>query len=143
MTTTPAEIDLWRKSSTETQTLEFKEAKTQFDNTKLYRYCVAIANEGGGQLILGVADKPPRPIVGTTAFNNPVNMAAKLYQSIGFRVDIEEVMHPDGRVLVFHIPARPIGTPYNYEGAYLMRAGSELVPMSPDPPFVSKSIAIA
>ena len=56
----------------------------QFDNRKLYRYCVAIANEGGGYLILGVTDKPPRSVVGTAAFNNPVAMAAKLFQTIGF-----------------------------------------------------------
>jgi ATP-dependent DNA helicase RecG len=74
-----------------------------------------------------VADKYPRPIVGTAAFNDPVAMAAKLFQAIGFRVDIEEVKHPDGRVLVFHIPSRPRGTAYNHNGAYLMRSGQELV----------------
>jgi ATP-dependent DNA helicase RecG len=42
------------------------------------------------------------------------------------------VAHPDGRVLVFHIPSRPRGTAYHFEGAYLMRAGEELVPMSED-----------
>jgi len=47
-------------------------------------------------------------------------------------VDIEEVAHPDGRVLVFHIPPRPRGTAYHLEGAYLMRSGEELVPMSED-----------
>ena len=48
MTTTPKQIDLWRSAPTETQRLEFKEAKTQFDNRKLYKYCVAIANEAVG-----------------------------------------------------------------------------------------------
>jgi ATP-dependent DNA helicase RecG len=132
MSTTPEQIDLWRSSPSEHQQLEFKEAKTQFDNRKLYRYCVAIANEGGGYLILGVADKPPRPIVGTAAFNNPVEMAQKLFEAVGFRVDIEEVAHPAGRVVVFHISSRPHGTAYHFEGAYLMRAGQELVPMSED-----------
>ena len=132
MTTTPEQIDLWRNISSENQRLEFKEAKQQFDNTKLYRYCVALANEGGGQLILGVADKPPRSVVGTSAFNDPMRMSEKLFQVLGFRVDIEEVMHPDGRVLVFHIPARPRGTAYNLDGAYFMRSGEELTPMSED-----------
>lgn len=132
MNTTPQQIDLWRSSPTETQRLEFKEAKTQFDNRKLYKYCVAIANEGGGQLLLGIADKPPRPVVGTAAFNDPIEMAEKLFEAVGFRVDIEEVQHPDGRVLVFHIPPRPCGTAYHLDGAYLMRAGEELVPMSED-----------
>ena len=132
MPTTPEQIDLWRQSPSEHQRLEFKEAKVQFDNRKLYQYCVAIANEGGGYLVLGVADKLPRTIVGTQAFNDPVGMAAKLFGAVGFRVDIEEVAHPAGRVLVFHVPSRPRGTAYHLDGAYLMRAGEELVPMSED-----------
>lgn len=132
MTITSEQIDLWRSVRSETQNLEFKEAKTQFDNTKLYKYCVAIANEGGGYLVLGVANKPPRSVVGSAAFNDSVTMAAKLFNAVGFRVEIEEVQHPDGRVVVFHIPSRPKGTAYHFEGSYLMRSGEELVPMSED-----------
>jgi predicted HTH transcriptional regulator len=132
MSTTPEQIDLWRSAASENQHLEFKEAKHQFDNRKLFKYCVAIANEGGGYLVLGVADRAPRAVVGTAAFNNLVEMAQKLFEGVGFRVDIEEVAHPDGRVLVFHIPSRPRGTAYHFEGSYLMRAGEELVPMSED-----------
>lgn len=132
MSTTPQQIDLWRSVTSEHQRLEFKEAKNQFDNRKLYEYCVALANEGGGQLLLGVSDKPPRTVVGTKAFNNPVAMAEKLFEAVGFRVDIEEVAHPDGRVLVFHIPSRPRGTAYHLDGKYLMRAGEAMVPMSED-----------
>lgn len=132
MPTTIYQIDAWRAARSEHQNLEFKEAKAQFDNRKLYKYCVALANEGGGYLLLGIEDVPPRKVVGTAAFNDPVEMAAKMFQVLGFRVDIEEVSHPDGRVLVFHIPARPRGTAFAYEGAYLMRAGEELVPMSED-----------
>ena len=132
MVTTSEQIDLWRQSPSEHQTLEFKEAKTQYDNDKLYKYCVAIANEGGGKLVLGVADQPPRTVVGTNAFRDPVAMAEKLFQAIGFRVDIEEVQHSDGRVLVFHIPSRPRGTAYHIGGVYLMRVGQALNPMSED-----------
>lgn len=132
MATTIQQIDSWRAARSEHQRLEFKEAKTQFDNRKLYKYCVALANEGGGHLLLGIEDQPPRKVVGTAAFNDPVEMAAKMFQVLGFRVEIEEVLHPDGRVLVFHIPGRPRGTVYDFEGAYLMRAGEELVPMSED-----------
>ena len=59
-------------------------------------------------------------------------MAEKLFEAVGFRVDIEEVAHRDGRVLVFHIPPRPRGTAYHLDGAYLMRSGESLVPMSED-----------
>ncbi len=132
MATTPQQIDLWRSAPSEHQRLEFKEAKNQFDNRKLCEYCVALANEGGGHLLLGVADTPPRAVVGTAAFNDPVAMAEKLFEAVGFRVDIEAVAHPDGRVLVFHIPSRPRGTAYHLDGKYLMRSGEALVPMSED-----------
>ena len=132
MATTPEQIDLWRQAPSEHPRLEFKEAKEQYDNRKLYEYCVAMANEGGGNLLLGVADKAPRPVVGTRAFRDPVAMAGKLFQAVGFRVDIEEVAHPQGRVLVFHVPSRPRGTAYHLDGAYLMRSGESLVPMSED-----------
>jgi len=132
MATTVQQIDAWRAARSEDQRLEFKEAKAQFDNNKLYRYCVALANEGGGYLLMGVEDQPPRRVVGTYAFRDPVDMAGKIFQALGFRVDIEEVQHPDGRVLVFHIPGRPTGSVYDFEGAYLMRAGQQLVPMSED-----------
>jgi len=130
--TSPEQIDLWRSTPSEHQRLEFKEAKNQFDNKKLFAYCVAIANEGGGILLMGIADRPPRNVVGTKAFNNPIEMAEILFTAIGFRVDIEEVSHPDGRVLVFHIPSRPRGTAYHLDGAYLMRSGEAMVPMSED-----------
>jgi predicted HTH transcriptional regulator len=132
MSTTPEQINLWRAAPSEHQRLEFKEAKVQFDFGKLCKYCVALANEGGGQLLLGIMDKPPRQVVGTAAVNDPVGMAEKLFQTLGFRVDVEAVNHPDGRVVVFHIPSRPRGTAYHLDGAYLMRAGEELVPMSED-----------
>lgn len=132
MATTPAQIDLWITAPSEHQRLEFKEAKNQFDNAKLYKYCVALANEGGGILLMGVSDKPPRRVVGTQAFCDPVDMAEKLFTAVGFRVDIEAVAHSGGRVLVFHIPSRPKGTAYHLDGAYLMRSGEQLVPMSED-----------
>ncbi len=132
MTITPEQIDVWRTARSETQNLEFKEAKTQFDNTKLYKYCVALANEGGGFLVLGISNKPPRSVVGSAAFNDLVAMTAKLFKAVGFRVEIEEIQHPNGRVVVFHIPSRPKGTAYHFEGSYFMRSGEELVPMSED-----------
>jgi len=130
---TPAgQIDIWRASTSETQCLEFKEAKIQFDNEALFQYCVAMANEGGGHLLLGVSNAPPRPVVGTSAFRDPIKMEEKLFQNLGFRVDVEEIQHPDGRVVLFHIPSRARGTAFNRKGSYLMRSGECLVPMSED-----------
>lgn len=132
MTVAPEQIDLWRGSASETQNLEFKEAGNQYDTQKLCRYCVAIANEGGGHLVLGIADKPPRAVVGSQAFPETQDITEKLFRWVGFRVDVEAVAHPQGRVVVFSIPGRPKGTAYHHEGAYLMRSGEELVPMSED-----------
>lgn len=132
MTTTPEQIDLWRQAPREHQRLEFKEAKNQYAFKELCEYCVALANEGGGVLLFGVADKPPRAVVGSRAANDVVGMAEALFQALSFRVDVEEVAHPDGRVVVFHIPSRPRGTAYHLDGRYLMRAGEALVSMSED-----------
>src|SRR5690349_20981273 len=101
MAVTTSQIDAWCRLPKESPGLEFKEAKNQYDNTKLYQYCVAIANEGGGYLVLGITDEPPRKVVGTRAFDDPVGMAEKLFQKLGFRVDVEAVMHIHGRVVVF------------------------------------------
>jgi ATP-dependent DNA helicase RecG len=112
--------------------LEFKEAKQQFDTTKLLRYCVALANEGGGNLVLGVSDRLPRRVVGTQAFCDLGAIKARIAEALRIRVEIDEVSHPDGRVLVFIVPSRPVGTALAHEGAYLMRAGEDLVPMTED-----------
>jgi len=132
MTITAEQIDLWRSSASETRHLEFKQAKAQYDTHKLRRYCIAIANEGGGHLVLGVADTPPRAVVGSQAFMDTQAISEKLFHWLGFRVDVEAVSHPDGRVVVFVIPGRPKGSAYHDNGAYLMRSGAELVPMSAD-----------
>lgn len=132
MVTTTTQVDIWRSAPTESHNFEFKEAKTTYDREKLARYCVALANEGGGTLLLGIADKPPRGVVGTAAFPNIVAAADELFVKIGFRVDVEELLHPDGRVVLFHVPSRPKGTAYHLNGQYLMRSGESLRPMSED-----------
>ena len=125
----------WLSAPAESEHLEFKEAKQQLDTTKLMRYCVALANEGGGHLVLGVTDKLPRRVVGSQAFvaaSDLNDIKARIVDKLHIRVDVVELTHPDGRVLVFEIPARPIGQPLDFDGAYLMRAGEDLVPMTPD-----------
>ncbi|MFZ3082441.1 ATP-binding protein [Rhodoferax ferrireducens] len=130
-----ATLARWLVAPAEHEHLEFKEAKQQYDTTKLLRYCVALANEGGGHIVLGVSDKPPRRVVGTQAFAALTDLnkiKAYIVEKLRIRVDATELMHPDGRVLVFEVPTRPVGQPLDFEGAYLMRAGEDLVPMTPD-----------
>ena len=116
----------------ENESLEFKQAQKQFDSEKLTHYCVALANEGGGKLILGVTDKFPRQVVGTKAFPNIGRTRAQLLDRLHLRIDLEEIQHPDGRILVVHVPSRPIGRPVEYRGAYWMRSDDALVPMTPE-----------
>lgn len=132
MSTTVEELERWLLLPSETEHMEFKEAKLQYDTMKLFRYCVALANEGGGKLVLGVTDKRPRQVVGSQAFLNLEEIKAKLLDKLKMRVEVDIVTHTNGRVLVFHVPPRPIGTPLHLDGVYLMRTGEGLVPMTPD-----------
>lgn len=132
MNTSLQELERWMYVPRESEHLEFKEAKEQLNLTKLFRYCVAIANEGGGKLILGVSDIIPRKVVGSKAFCNIDDIAKKIYVKLHFRVDVEEINHVNGRIVLFHIPSRPRGTAYQFEGAYLMRSTEDTVPMSED-----------
>ena len=116
----------------EDEHLEFKEAKNRFDFEELVKYCAAIANEGGGKLILGVTNKRPRRVVDCRAFESLERTKAGLTERLHLRFESDEIEHPDGRVLVFHVPSRPIGMPIQYRGSYWMRAGEGLVPMTPD-----------
>lgn len=128
-------LEQWLLAPAETERLEFKEAKQQYDTTKLLRYCIALANEGGGHLVLGVTNKPPRNVVGTQAFPSATSLndiKALIVERLRFRVEVTELNHANGRVLVFEIPTRPVGQAFTFEGAYLMRAGEDLVPMTPD-----------
>lgn len=62
-----SELQTWMDAR-EDEHLEFKEAKNRFDFEDLVKYCAALANEGGGRIILGVADRLPRAVVGSRAF---------------------------------------------------------------------------
>ena len=118
--------------SKEDEHLEFKEANSHYDFEKLVKYCAALANEGGGRIILGVSDKRPRRVVGTQAFDVLERTKAGLVERLRLRIDADTIVHPDGRVVVFEVPSRPVGLPIQYKGAYWMRGGEDLVPMTPD-----------
>ena len=110
--------------------LEFKEAANRYDFDELVRYCVAIANEGGGRIVLGVTDARPRRVVGTAAFPEPGQTESSIFQRVGHPVSIEEFHHDGHRVLIVSVPARFAGTAWNDRGAYWMRAGESLLPMT-------------
>lgn len=131
MTITPDQLQFWMNGR-ENEHLEFKEAKQHFDFEELVRYCAALANEGGGRMILGVSDKLPRRVVGSRAFDNLERTKAGLIERLHIRIEVETLPHSDGPVIIFEVPARPLGFPIQYKGAYWMRGGESLIPMTPD-----------
>jgi ATP-dependent DNA helicase RecG len=131
MSVTSQQLQQWL-SAKESEHLEFKEAKNNFHFEKLVKYCAALANEGGGSIVLGVTDKRPRQVVGSQVFMDLERTKAGLIERLRLRIDADEISHPDGRVLVFTTPSRPIGMPIAIDGAYWMRAGEDLAPMTPD-----------
>ncbi len=129
MPTSVAQLQQWLLEP-EGQRLEFKEAKQRYDFEKLLKYCVALANEGGGTMVLGVTDKRPRRIVGTQAFEDPGRTEAGLHQRLGHRIPVEELLLPEGRVVIVHVPPRLPGTAWEIDGRYFKRAGDDLAALS-------------
>jgi len=127
--TTREQLQEWLDAP-EGSRLEFKEAKRNYQFDKLADYCVALANEGGGKIILGVTDKRPRRIVGTSAFPEPGRTESGLHDRLSHRIPIEELQTDNGRVLIVHVPPRLPGTAWHHNGCYLKRAGDELAPMN-------------
>lgn len=129
MTTTPEQFENWLNAAEGTR-LEFKTAENRYDAEELANYCVALANEGGGTIILGVSDRRPRQVVGTAAFAEPGRTEAGLHQRLGHRIPVEEYKHEGKRVLIVHVPPRLPGTAWQYNGRFRKRAGDELTTLS-------------
>ena len=110
--------------------VEFKRVSGGFHFEELVKYCVALANERGGTIVLGVTDRRPRNVIGTRAFAEPGRTEAGLFERLRQRISIEEYCHDGKRVLLVHVPSRLPGTAWQYNGSFLMRAGDALLPMS-------------
>jgi len=109
--------------------IEFKSAAGGYHFETLAHYCVALANEGGGQVVLGVTDRRPRQVIGTQSFAEPGRTEAGLHQKLGHRIPVEEFFHEGKRVVIIHVPPRLPGAPWQVDGRYLKRAGDGLVPL--------------
>ncbi len=119
-------------TSRENEHFECKEAKNRYDFEELVQYCVALANEGGGVFALGISDKIPRTIVGSKAFPEPERTASSITDRIHLKIIGYDLQHPNGRVVLFEVPSMHKGVPVQYKGAFLMRSGDSLVPMTSD-----------
>ena len=135
-----SELKILRESE---DRIEFKEAKKNYpfaggshsDPTERRRcvlgYVVALANEGGGRLVLGMADKLPHEVVGTDFANGKTGaLEDEIYNRLSIRVKTEELFENEKRVLIINIPSRPIGKLLKFEGVPLMRTGESLREMS-------------
>lgn len=124
----------------ENEVVEFKEAKNGYDFTKLGKYFSALCNEANlkrqpvAWLVFGVNDH--REVVGSNF--RPVRksldslkeeIANKTTNRITF-VEIHEVQHAQGRVVLFEIPAAPKGLPISFDGHYYGRDGEALSPLN-------------
>ena len=116
---------------------EFKKATNQFNykngRKSVLGYIVALANEEGGMLILGVAenDKVPHKITGSIAWEDQEGkLEEDIYRDLQIRIRTEVVLEKSKRVLIIHIPTRPVGKTLKFEDVPLMRVGEELRPMS-------------
>lgn len=127
--TSQAQIAQWILEPEGAQ-LEFKTGATNYQFDKLAEYCVALANEGGGKIILGVTDKRPRSIIGTNAFGEPGRIEAGLHTRLGHNIPIEETSYQGKRLLIVHVPGRLPGAPWQDKGRYFRRAGDELTWMN-------------
>lgn len=127
--------------SSETEWLEFKEAKNDFDFNKFGEYFSAISNEANlknqesGWIIFGITDKIPRKIIGThyrtdsSSLNNLKHEIAKQTNGLTFQ-EIYELNLPEGRVLIFQIPPALPGIPTAWKGHYYGRDGASLSSLS-------------
>jgi len=130
------EFEKLLNSDSESEHLEFKEAKQTFTfdrgrKSVLGYYC-AIANEKGGKLILGVTNKVPRKVSGTSAFKDINKLKQRITEHFKRTVEVEEFTYDKKRVLILSIPSRPIGEAIHFNGQYFARAGESLVSMTSD-----------
>ncbi len=109
---------------------EFKEWKTKDDFDGLTKYACALANEGGGKIVLGVADQRPRKIVGTSVWPQFEVTRKSLKQRLHLTTQWEEFQAPAGRVLVITVPRHTYGLPAAWDGRAWMRKDDSLVPLS-------------
>lgn len=115
----------------EDEHLEFKAARNKYDTEELMKYVSALANEGGGRIVLGVSDDRPRRVVGTQAFMEIEKIRDRVNHRCQLRTTVEEVQHPVGRVLVFNVPRHPVGVPVDDgAGRAWMRDGESLVSLT-------------
>src|SRR3990172_2757761 len=136
-----ARLNELRRLPAETEVFEFKEAKNNFDSSRLGKYFSALSNEANlkgrphAWFIFGIKDKG-RTVVGSRFRENRKDLdslkgeiANKTTNRITF-IEIYELHLPEGRVVMLQIPVAPKGIPIAFDGHYYGRDGEELSPLN-------------
>jgi ATP-dependent DNA helicase RecG len=130
-----------RNLSAETEVVEFKEAKNGYDFIKLGKYFSALSNEANlkgkhfAWLIFGIENKNHNIVNSQFRIQRKdldslkSEIASKTTNRITF-IEIHELSFPEGRVVMFQIPAAPKGFPIAFDGHYYGRDDEELVPLN-------------
>ena len=131
-------IDSW-----ENEFIEFKQAVKEYSTDDIGKYFSALANEANlrgeeaAWLVFGVHNKT-RQVVGSDyrlqyerLQSTKMQIAENTEPSITFR-NIHELQDPNGRVVLFEIPAAPRGLPISWKGHYYARAGESLTNLGLD-----------
>lgn len=126
----------------ETEWVEFKAARGEFDFDQLGRYFSALSNEAClytqafGWLVLGVTNEHPRHTCGTR-YKESQDALNKLKHEIAQETNhqltfhgIHELCVEDQRVLLFQIPASINGVPTEWRGRVYGRHGESVSPLS-------------
>lgn len=127
----------------ENEVVEFKQAGNDYSSDDIGKYFSALANEANlrgaefAWLVFGVHNKT-RSVIGSD-----YRLQAERLQSLKMQIaentepritfrDIHELHHPGGRVVLFEIPAAPLGIPISWKGHYYARAGESLTSLGLD-----------
>lgn len=128
-------------SKWENECVEFKDANDNFSTSDIGKYFSALSNEANlrGQpaawLVFGV-DNQSRRVIGTDYRKDRERLHGLKHQiaqdtepAISFR-EIHELTTPQGRVVLFEIPAAPRGIPIAWKTHYYARNGESLAGLS-------------
>jgi ATP-dependent DNA helicase RecG len=125
----------------EGECVEFKDANDNFSTSDIGKYFSALSNEANlrglpaAWLVFGV-DNTTRRVTGTDYRRERERLHSLKHQiaqgtdpATSFR-EIHELNTPDGRVVLFEIPAAPRGIPIAWQTHFYARAGASLTGLS-------------
>ena len=125
----------------ETEVVEFKHAASQYSIDEIGKYFSALSNEANlkgeeyGWMVFGIEDKTH--VIKGTAFKPSRVALDELKKLIADQTnnritfeEIYEVKANEHRVILFQIPAAPMGIPIAYQGHYYGRDGESLVALN-------------